>query len=124
MKFVIKGRLPSLNDYIATCRTNKYAGNKLKQDDEKRIKYAIREAKLTKAKKYPVSLHITWYEQDMRRDEDNITYAVKFIQDALVKEGILQDDSRKYVLGNKHEVLVDKDGYIITDDNDEPIYTL
>ncbi len=39
-----------------------------------------------------------WYEEDKRRDIDNIAFAKKFILDALVKTGILPDDSRKWLL--------------------------
>lgn len=69
---------------------------------------AYRQGSLQKVYKYPISLEIAWYEPDMRRDADNIQFAVKFIQDALVDIGILQNDSRKYINKISHEVLVDR----------------
>lgn len=39
---------------------------------------------------------------------DNITFAVKFILDELVKERILQNDSQKYVCEIWNSVKVDK----------------
>ena len=33
-----------------------------------------------------------WVEKNKRRDKDNIAFAKKFIQDALVKEKVLEND--------------------------------
>ncbi len=107
-KFVIPFRLDGLNEYTRKNRSNKYAGHKTKLYNESFVYYSIREAKLQKITKYPVELKITWYEPNLRRDVDNITFAVKFILDALVKQGILENDSQKYVNKISHEVLVDK----------------
>lgn len=108
MKFTINGRLMSLNDYIRDNRTNKYKGAKTKRDNENNIIWAIREAKLSKIYKYPIKLKITWYEPNLRRDIDNIVFATKFIQDALVKTNVLKDDSQKYINKISHEVLIDR----------------
>lgn len=64
-------------------------------------------AKLPRVDKYPIRLKITWYEPNKRRDLDNITYASKYINDALVQARIIEDDSQKYVVGIDNEVLVD-----------------
>lgn len=34
-KFIIKGKLPSLNDYINLCRGNKYGANQKKENRAK-----------------------------------------------------------------------------------------
>lgn len=47
----------------------------------------------------PCIVHFTWVEKNKRRDLDNIAFAKKFILDALVNEGILQDDSYRHVRG-------------------------
>ena len=107
MKFTIYGRLSSLNEYTLQCRANMYGGNKLKKKNENIICEAIRDSQLEIVKKYPVKLKITWYEPNKRRDLDNIVFATKFIQDALVKMGILENDSQKYINGLEHQVLVD-----------------
>ena len=39
----------------------------------------------------------------MRRDVDNIAFAHKFILDGLVSAGVLEGDSRKYVIGLQDE---------------------
>ena len=108
-KFTINGRLDGLNDYTKSCRANRYGANAMKRKNEAKVIEGIKRARLKKAAHYPINLYIIWYEPNRRRDVDNITFATKFIQDALVKFGILEDDSQKYIVGVLHRVLVDKD---------------
>ena len=65
---------------------------------KRQVSLYIRQAKLKKVYKYPIALKITWYEKNKRRDVDNITFATKFIQDALVKCGVIENDSQKLSL--------------------------
>lgn len=109
MIFVIYGRLDGLNEYVRSNRSNKYLGNQVKKRNENIISTYIRAYKLERVYKYPITLKITWYEHDKRRDIDNITFATKFIQDALVKCEILKNDSQKYINKIIHDVRVDKD---------------
>lgn len=108
MKFIIKGRLDGLNEYTLANRTNRYKGSDMKKRNEKAVILAIRQAKLDRVYKYPIHLKIAWYEPNSRRDLDNITFAIKFIQDAMVKSGIIVDDSQKCINKIEHEVYVDK----------------
>lgn len=111
MKFCIKGRLPSLNDYVLANRSYRYAGASMKKRVEKQIQESIEKAvnsgQLKRVTKYPVGLKITWYEPTKRRDIDNIVFAVKFIQDALVSTGVLENDSQRYISELNHTVLID-----------------
>ena len=113
MKFTIYGKLPSLNDYVLANRSYRYAGASMKKRVEKQIQEsvfkAISSGEIKKIDKYPVGLNITWYEPTRRRDIDNICFAVKFIQDALVATGILENDSQRYISELNHTVLIDKD---------------
>lgn len=109
MKFIIQGRLDGLNEYTRACRGNKYGGNTMKKDNENAVILAIKQAKLTKVYKYPIALKITWIEPNSKRDIDNIVFASKFIQDALVKSGILENDSQKYINRLEHEVKTDRE---------------
>ena len=93
-KVEIQLKLPSLNDYIRACRSNKYVGAKFKKDVENDIMIFLR--KLPTFTK-PVKIHFHWVENNKRRDLDNICFAKKFILDALVKSGKLADDNRKIV---------------------------
>ena len=94
MKFTIQGRLNSLNEYIKACRGNVYSANNMKMY-EKAIREAVRVAKLMPIDKYPISLKITWYEPNSRRDIDNVQFATKFILDAMVEMQIIKNDSQK-----------------------------
>ncbi len=108
MIFTIPGRLSGLNEYTNANRRNAHEGANLKRENQNIVQWAIRGGKLKKIDKYPVELNITWYEPNSRRDIDNVTFAVKFILDALVVMGILENDSQKYVKRINNIVLVDK----------------
>lgn len=115
MQFTVKAKLPSLNDYVAACRANKYQGAKFKQEVEMVIGWAIRQAvckgelKLTDK---PIVLHFEWHEKTRRRDADNIASAKKFILDALQKQKIIPNDSRKYVKGFHDTIVDDKADFV------------
>lgn len=98
--FKIDMKLPSLNEMILKNRTNRYMGAKLKrqvQDDIGWfIQLAIHNDSLHPVMKESV-LNIHYHEKTRRRDVDNIQSAQKFILDALVEQGILPDDSQKWV---------------------------
>lgn len=106
--FLINVRLPSLNDYITANRTNPHAGNKFKKDVDKSIGWRIKQAKdagnLT-PKEEPVDILIDFYEPNRRRDVDNIQSSTKYILDALVQQGILKNDGRKWVHQVYHRVF-------------------
>jgi Holliday junction resolvase RusA-like endonuclease len=94
MKYVIDMKLPSLNDYIKVCRTNKFMASKYKKDIEDKIGMFL--LKMPKYEK-PIKIHFTWIEGNKKRDLDNICFAKKFILDAMQKFGKLENDNRKYV---------------------------
>ena len=94
MKYVIDMKLPSLNDYIRICRSNKFEAAKYKKKLEEQIHYFL--LKMPKYEK-PIKIHFTWVEGNKRRDLDNCAFAKKFILDAMVKYGKLKDDNRNYV---------------------------
>lgn len=91
-KLVIPGRLPGLNEYIAAERGNRQAAAKLKRETEQRIMWAARSQLRGVRFSDQVIMHYTWYEQNRKRDKDNIAFAKKFVQDALVKCHVLKND--------------------------------
>lgn len=104
-KAVIESRLPGLNEYVNACRSNRYAGAKMKRDVQDVISVYIRDLpEFTK----PVRIHFHWIEENRRRDLDNCCFAKKFILDALVECGKLKGDSQKYVVGFTDTFEVDK----------------
>lgn len=56
-----------------------------------------------------------WHERTKKRDADNIASAKKFVLDALVKSGVLEDDSRKYVKGFYDKIVDDKEDFVIVE---------
>lgn len=60
-------------------------------------------------------IRFEWHEKTKRRDADNIASAKKFILDALVKKGVLTDDSRKYVKGFSDQIIDDKEDYVLVE---------
>lgn len=106
MRFVIYGQfykektLPSLNDYLQEIGRNPKAGNRMKQDYMNIVVNSVRKGLARqKVEKYPCVIHYRFYEPNKRlRDVGNVAaLADKFIEDALVKCGVLEDDSPKYV---------------------------
>lgn len=113
--FVVKEKLPSLNDVIGKNRCNKYAGAKYKKDIEEKISYYIANAVakgMLHKQENPCWIVIEWIEKTKRRDSDNIQSSQKFLLDALVKCGILQNDSRKYVKNVAHIISDGKEDMV------------
>ena len=100
VKFTIPGRFPSLNEYVSAERANRRFGASMKRKETKRAASAAEHlSKFTN----PVIVSFKWIEPNMRRDIDNICFAHKFILDGLVSAGVLEGDSRKYVIGLQDE---------------------
>lgn len=95
-KIKIKGKLPSLNDYIAACRTNPHVGAKMKQETEQLIIIQLARMKPITS---PVIIHFEWHEETRRRDKDNVAAGKKFVLDAMQKAGKLVNDNNKYIAG-------------------------
>lgn len=107
MILTIRGQLPGLNDYTKACRSNRFVGAQMKADAEQLISLFIRNQHL-EAVPGAVLISFTWYEPNEKRDPDNVAFAKKFILDALVSNGIIEGDSRKYVKGFDDLVVTDK----------------
>lgn len=95
-RVTIRGKLPSLNEYIAACRTNKYEGAKMKQETETAILWQLGRLQQITA---PVIIHFTWHEKTRRRDKDNVAFAKKFVLDALQRSGKLPNDNNRFIAG-------------------------
>lgn len=105
---VIHGRFASLNEYIAACRRNQYAGAGMIKKAEKEIILQIRNQQ-RKPFKTPVYLSYAFYEPSRRRDLDNISGMFhKVFQDSLVKAGLLPDDGWDEIIGYSDDFDVDK----------------
>lgn len=102
-------RLTSLNEYINAERGNRFHAAGIKKKMQKELSVYIREAilkgELHRHEK-PCSLIFMWTVPNKRRDLDNIAFATKFIQDALVANGVFQDDNLAHIVELHHSVKV------------------
>ena len=96
-QFIIPFRLPGYNRVNDANRTNAYVGAKLKRDVEAGVCMIITAAHLKPVKQQCI-VHIVFTEPNRRRDVDNVESAKKFILDALVHSGVLENDNPKHVL--------------------------
>ena len=54
---------------------------------------------------YPVEIGFTWYYSG-RHDFDNIRFAAKYIEDGIVKAGLLPNDNQQWVRGFLYDKFV------------------
>lgn len=109
-RLTIPGRLPGLNEYTEANRINGQAGARMKRQSQELIMWHILAQLHKKHIEKPVFLLFTFYEQDRRRDRDNVSsFARKVIQDALVKAGTPTDDGWDQVTGYLDRFVVDKE---------------
>ena len=95
--FTVPGRLPSLNEYTEACRRHAKAGAKMKKVAEHQVMAGIVSctACMVPGK---VSVSIKWVEKDRRRDLDNVSFAKKFVLDAMVRAGVIGGDDQRHVV--------------------------
>lgn len=61
----------------------------------------------------PCVIYIEWHEKTKRRDADNIQSSQKFVLDAMVANRVLQNDNRRYVKQVYHEIIDDKEDFVV-----------
>lgn len=84
----------------------------MKQRNEEIVMESIMASGMRKVTEYPVGLRISWHDSS-KRDWDNVAFAIKFIQDAMVRKGILENDSQKYISSIHYDFFhVRSDPYI------------
>ena len=109
--------MPDLNDYlkserIAIRKNGKFTtkGNAMKQEYQRKVVSAVRSQLMGIHINKPVKIHYDFYEQNKRRDQDNVSsFARKVIQDGLVKGGLLANDGWMNIVGFSDDFYVDKD---------------
>ena len=114
--FLINEKLPSLNEVTRKNRSHWSKGAEQKSEIEELIGWYIVKA-VNAGNLKPIDtacvIYIDWHEKTKRRDVDNIQSAQKFILDALQKQGILKNDSRKYVKQIYHHVYDDDEDRVV-----------
>lgn len=107
--FIIAGRFCSLNEFY---RLHHYAQGKTKAEHEARVIQAAQLAGINPVARCTYS--VLWVEPNHRRDLDNVAFGKKFIQDGLVKAGIIPNDTAEYIAGFSDSFAYDaKDPRII-----------
>lgn len=110
-KCIFRGRLPSLNEYISVLNKDRYYANTFKQAVESDLLWSIKNSRMKPTDK-PCVAHITFHEENKRRDIDNIYSANKYILDALRKAGIIKNDSQKYITDVRDSFVYDKENFV------------
>lgn len=109
--FFVPGPLPGANNCLwKHWRTFQ----KIKKEQQALIAVAIKKARLKHVPRAVVKCE--WFEPNKRRDLDNVMFAQKFIFDALVQTGILDDDGWDEIARIEHTLVLypEKPGVRVT----------
>lgn len=119
-RFSIPGTLPTLNEYVTKERTNRFMAAKAKREAQDYIEWAIKASHVPAFTDH-VYIGFVWIRPDARSDKDNVTFAKKFILDALQEADVIKRDSWKlctpYDLGyavnkrNPRTIVIIADSY-------------
>lgn len=111
MQFVIHGKLWGLNEYTYACRSKygKYTASTYKKESEELIGWYIKKYLGNWHTDKPVYIKYRWVEPNMKRDPSNVAFGKKFIEDALVKQGVIPNDGWKNIAGFSDSFAVDKE---------------
>lgn len=110
MMLKIEGELTDHNAFIAGLNRSRWIGAGIKRDETSRVAMEIRHNRdIQPVQNYPVRIIYHWYSKDRRKDIDNVAFAKKFINDALVDTGILKNDGRKCISGFEDFFYIDKE---------------
>jgi Holliday junction resolvase RusA-like endonuclease len=93
--FTVEGRFCSLNEFY---RMGPYEQNRTKDEHDRRVAWAAKAAGIKPARGR-IRYHVLWVEPNHRRDLDNVAFGKKFVQDGLVKAGILKNDTHHEIAG-------------------------
>lgn len=105
-RFVIRGRLPGLNEMTREARGNKYKSAGTKRTCTMLCAAEARRQHVP-AMTRPIVLNVLWVEPNQRRDMDNVAAGVKYILDGLQAANIIANDGWKDVHGIVHRFAVD-----------------
>jgi Holliday junction resolvase RusA-like endonuclease len=100
MRLIYDGKLPSLNEMINSSRRNPYAGNRQKRDTQNQVmwQFKVQIMRLSdQCFQGKANVRITYFEPNMKRDEDGVRSAGdKIILDALKELHVIVDDRPKF----------------------------
>lgn len=113
MKVLVEGKFPGMNEIIATSKKHYILYSKMKAEFTELFQWQTKNLPKIRGGKAIIRLH--WTFKNKRRDPDNVMAAQKFILDALVRNGVLIDDTLDYIhslestfnLGNQDSVEIE-----------------
>jgi len=112
MTFTIQGELPSLNEIIDACKRRRGKWNAYSTMKEKETKRILQEFMVQGVRPpsiyRPVRINFRWISGSLKKDLDNIAAGKKFILDAMVKGGILKNDTQEQVKGFSDSFELDR----------------
>jgi len=120
-ELVLSFGLPGLNEMIRVARGNRYASAKQKKKYTRMVERELIAQDCIPDKPYQmIEIEFVWTEKGRGRDPDNVRVGAKYILDAMVNQGVIPDDSMKYVKlladtfmkGKERAVTVKWTGYI------------
>jgi hypothetical protein len=106
MRLIIPHELTDLNTYIDAERSNKYQAALIKRNMTGLVTLYARRLKPAKT---PVRITYHWYCKNRRKDKSNIAFAKKFIEDGLIKAGVLKNDGWNDIEGFTDKFYIDKE---------------
>jgi len=95
MRIEIPGKPPTINQIYAGAHWAER--KKIKDAWRWRVKAALTENPQKPVEHYPVTVEVIVQFTGRRYDWENCAFAAKLVQDALIAEGILENDSPPYI---------------------------
>ena len=105
-ELTIPGELPSMNEIIEAAKRHRMAYSNMKEEYTELVRLnCLRCHRFDN----PVSVSVTWYTKDERKDPDNVIAGQKFIFDGLVKAHVIPNDTRRFVREIRHRFETDRE---------------
>lgn len=101
--FEIPGRFCSLNDFLDM---SYHERNDAKARYDNLVAMSAKVARI-KPYRNRIRYHVLWVEQNHRRDLDNVAFGKKFVQDGLIKAGIIRNDTSHEIAGFSDDFAYD-----------------
>ncbi len=106
MHITINGEFPTLNEVIEASKSHHMVYANQKKDY---TALALMQLSNVPRIDNKADWIFTWYRKNRRNDPDNIQVGTKYILDAFVKKGIIENDGWNQINSIKHKFAVDKD---------------
>lgn len=108
---------PDLNTYITLERGNRFAAAKTKKEWTERLAWEIKSQIKNKTATRVTSFILEWHHPNRRKDFDNVEFGVKFVKDAMMKAGFIENDGWNHFPPKTihlHQVDKDHPGVIVS----------